>query len=178
MLRPATSEDLDAMLRWRNMDANREVSNHSHVITPDEHREWWERTAADPTRRTLVLEISERPCGVVSFFDLAPPDAPTEGAWGFYLDHDGLAENGMQLVAWNVVMKEAVAYAFDVLDLVELHAEVLEHNSAVRSMNRRFRFTEDAPFEREVDGRRVRVIPVRLRREDRRGADRRPKEEQ
>lgn len=178
MLRPATSEDLDSMLRWRNMDANREASNHSHVITPDEHREWWERTASDPSRQTLVLEISGRPCGVVSFFDLTPPDSPTEGAWGFYLDHEGLAGHGMQLVAWNVVMKEAVAHAFDVLGLDELHAEVLEHNTAVRSMNRRFRFVEGTPFEREVDGRRVRVIPVRLRRENRRGAARRPEEKQ
>lgn len=169
MLRPAHESDLPAMRAWRNQDANREVSNHRHVITEEEHRAWWERTVADPSRVTLILEIGGEACGVVSFFDLEPAEAPREGSWGFYLDHDRLAASGSQFLVWTTVMKDAIAYAFDELGLEALHAEVLEHNESVRALNRRYRFTEGTPEERQIDGRRLVAIPVTLLRENRRG---------
>ena len=49
-----------------------------------------------------------------------------------------------------------------------LNGEVLEGNDAVRTMNRRFRFAEGEPEQREVDGRTITVIPISLRRENRR----------
>ncbi len=64
-------------------------------------------------------------------------------------------------------MKEATAYAFDELGLDLLTGEVLEHNTVVRQMNRRFRFVEGEP-EPVADGREITVIPIRLRKEDRR----------
>ena len=45
---------------------------------------------------------------------------------------------------------------------------MLDGNDAVRTMNRRFRFTEGEPEEREADGRTITVYPISLRREDRR----------
>lgn len=168
MLRPATDDDLERMRAWRNQDANRAVSNHAHLISAEEHQAWWRSVSTDPGRRVLVLEIEDEPCGVVTFFGLAPIDAPEVGSWGFYLDHDRLAASGQQFSAWNIVMRAAVNYAFDELGLAELHAEVLEHNEAVRAMNRRFRFVEGEPEPRRIDGREVVVIPVSLRREDRR----------
>ena len=55
MLRPAEERDVEAMRSWRNQDANREVSIHSHVITPDEHAAWWQRAQRDPTKLVLVF---------------------------------------------------------------------------------------------------------------------------
>jgi len=158
------------MREWRNQSANREVSNQRHVISPEEHAAWWERTSKDSTREVLVLEIDGQPCGVVSFFDLELDGSPKTGGWGFYLDHDGLEQSGATLIAWNKVMKEAVDHAFDDLGLDVLTAEVLAHNEAVRVTNRRFRFVEGTPETKEVDGREITVIPISLRREDRRGA--------
>lgn len=170
MLRPARDSDVDVIREWRNQQANREVSNNQHVISSDEHRSWWERTSHDPTRRVLVLEIGDRPCGVVNFFDL---DAERRtGSWGFFLDHEGLSADDATFVAWNTAMKEAIDYAFDDLGLDVLEGEVLEENEAVRATNRRFRFTEGAPQPREADGRTSTVIPISLRREDRRRARR------
>jgi hypothetical protein len=100
----------------------------------------------------------------VSFFDLEQG----AGAWGFFLDADGLAETGETLPAWIEVMKEATGYAFDTLGLDELTGEVLEHNTVVRQMNRRFRFTEGEPELRYADGRELTVIPIKLSKADRR----------
>ena len=169
MLRPAGDADVDAMRAWRNQPANRAVSINNHEITPDEHRAWWERTQGDPTRRVLVFEHGDRALGVVNFFDLeTAADGTSRGAWGFFLDHDTVEAEGLSFLAWMQVMKDATSYAFDELGLDVLTGEVLAGNEAVRSMNRRFRFTEGEPEVREADGRTITVHPISLRREDRR----------
>lgn len=168
MLRPATDSDLDDMREWRNQAPNREVSIHRHEITADEHAAWWARTRGDRTRRVLVYDRGGVPSGVVNFFDLALDGEPRTGSWGFFLDAAGLDERRETLPAWLEVMREAVDYAFDELQLDRLDGEVLEHNTVVRQMNRRFRFAEGEPEQREIDGRRITVIPISLARADRR----------
>ncbi|TDW97934.1 GNAT family N-acetyltransferase [Kribbella sp. VKM Ac-2566] len=164
MLRAATEDDVDTIRRLRNQQANRDVSITSHEITADEHAAWWAKTSADPSRRVLIYERAGRLAGVVNFFDLEG----TSGAWGFFLDADGLAERGETLPAWIEIMREATAYAFDELGLELLTGEVLEHNTVVRQMNRRFRFTEGTPETRYAGGREITVIPISLRKQDRR----------
>lgn len=168
MLRPAEPDDLDAIRSWRNQQANREVSVNQHEITPDEHRQWWSRVSVDPTKRVLVFEVDGRPIGAVNFFDLDLDTSPATGAWGFFLDHDTLEQEGTAFTAWMKVMGEAVDYAFGELGLDELAGEVLPHNEAVRMMNRRFRFTEGPEETREGSDGPVTVLPITLRKVDRR----------
>jgi RimJ/RimL family protein N-acetyltransferase len=164
MLRTATEADVDIIRRLRNQQANRDVSITSHEISADEHAAWWAKTSVDPGRRVLIYERDGATAGVVNFFDLDG----SSGAWGFFLDADGLAERGETLPAWIEVMREATAYAFDELGLDVLTGEVLEHNAVVRQMNRRFRFVEGTPEVRYADGRELTVIPISLRKQDRR----------
>lgn len=164
MLREATDSDVDDIRRWRNQPPNRDVSITSHEITAAEHAAWWAKASADPTRRVLIYERGGVSSGVVNFFDLSEKT----GAWGFFLDAEGLAERGETLPAWIEVMKDATSFAFDELGLEELHGEVLEHNAVVRQMNRRFRFTEGEPETRTADGREITVYPIRLHKDDRR----------
>ncbi|MGW6196093.1 GNAT family N-acetyltransferase [Kribbella sp. NPDC055110] len=164
MLRSATEDDVGTIRRLRNQQANRDVSITSHEITADEHAAWWAKTSVDPSRRVLIYLRDGVTAGVVNFFDLE--DA--SGAWGFFLDADGLAERGETLPAWIEIMREATTYAFDELGLDVLTGEVLEHNTVVRQMNRRFRFAEGTPETRYADGREITVIPISLRKQDRR----------
>lgn len=168
MLRAAGPQDVEVMRLWRNQPANREVSNSQHVISPEEHQTWWSRTKDDPTRRVLVFAVDDRALGIVNFFDLDLESSPRTGSWGFFLDSETAAAEGTSMLLWTRVMSEALDYAFDELGLDVLNAEVLAHNEAVRMMNRRFRFAEGTAEEREVDGRTITVIPISLRREDRR----------
>ena len=168
MLRSATDGDVETIRLLRNQQPNRDVSLNSHEIEPDEHAAWWARTSADPTRRVLIYERAGVTAGVVNFFDLALDETPATGAWGFFLDADGLAERGETLPAWIEVMKEATNHAFDELGLDVLTGEVLAHNDVVRQMNRRFRFVEGEPETRVADGREVTVIPISLDRSNRR----------
>lgn len=168
MLRQATDDDVDTIRALRNQKANRDVSLTAHEISAAEHLAWWSKASVDPARRVLIYDRDGRTAGVVNFFDLELDATPRSGAWGFFLDADGLAERGETLPAWIEVMKEAVGYAFDTLGLDELTGEVLEHNTVVRQMNRRFRFTEGEPEYRYADGRDVVVLPITLTKDNRR----------
>lgn len=167
LLRKATDDDVDSMRAWRNQRPNREVSITSHEITEQEHAEWWARARVDSTRRVLIYERSGLPSGVVNFFDLSL-DEPRVGSWGFFLDAAGLEKRGETLPAWIEVMRQAVDYAFDELELTQLRGEVLENNTVVRQMNRRFRFVEGEPQRRTTEGREITVIPITLHKDNRR----------
>lgn len=170
MLRTVRVDEVDTIREWRNQSANREVSKHQHVITPEDHRAWWERD--DPGRRVLIFEEEGRARGVVTYSDLA--DSPRrKGSWGFFLDHETAVAEGTTMLLWVRVMADAVDYAFDELGLDVLEGEVLEHNEVVRTMNRRFRFAEGDPVAQNVDGRTISVIPISLERRDRRPRRRR-----
>lgn len=166
MLRDATDSDLADIRRWRNHEQVRSVSLTSHEISAEEHRAWWERAGSDPTRRVLVYEHAGVPSGVVNFFD--HDAAACTVAWGFFLDLDGLDDRGETLPAWLGIQRAALDYAFGELDVDVLTGEVLEENTVVRRMNRRFGFTEGDVEVRDVEGRTVRVHPLRLHRTDRR----------
>jgi RimJ/RimL family protein N-acetyltransferase len=168
VLRTATDGDVDIIRVLRNQEPNREVSINAHEISADEHAAWWAKASVDPTRRVLIYERDGRIAGVVNFFDLELDAEPRTGAWGFFLDADGLAERGETLPAWIEVMKDATGYAFDELGLDELHGEVLEHNAVVRQMNRRFRFVEGEPELRYAGGREITVFPISLHKDNRR----------
>lgn len=176
MLRPALETDLENLLAWRNQDANRQVSTQQAPITAEQHARWWHAVSTDPSRRVLVLEVDNSPCGVVTFFNLRSDHGRRRGAWGFHLDHDGLAERGATLVVWQRAMREALDHAFGELDLDVLEAEVLEDNEVVRRANRRLGFTE-GPVEDRPDPTTHavrRVVPVALNRENRRRSRREP----
>lgn len=147
MLRPATDEERDCVLCWRNHDEVRAVSLTQHVITADEHARWWERTMADDTRRILIYERGGIPTGVVTFWDLTPES----GWWGYYLDNAGVDERGVRFPAWISIQREAVRYARDELGLSELHGETLTSNASVREFNARQGFEEVETGVRESD---------------------------
>jgi RimJ/RimL family protein N-acetyltransferase len=166
VLREADEADVEAIRRWRNDERVRAVSLTAHEIGPDEHRRWWRRAGTDPARRVLVYERAGVPSGVVNFFDLDA--AARTVAWGFFLDLAGLDARGETLPAWLEIQQDALDHAFGVLGVDVLTGEVLEHNTVVRRMNRRFGFTEGEPSAHTVGDRVVRVYPIRLHRDDRR----------
>ncbi|SDL11221.1 GNAT family N-acetyltransferase [Tessaracoccus oleiagri] len=157
MLRPARDEDLDAMRAWRNHDEVRRVSLTQHVITPEEHVGWWERTKVDPTREVLIYERDGLPSGVVTFFDIEDGKA----WWGYYLDNAGLEERGAMFPAWISIQREAVKYARDVLGLTQLDGETLASNASAVDFNSRQGFVEVERYPREVGGATIEVIHSR-----------------
>lgn len=163
MLRRAGEDDLASMLNWRNHPDVRAASFTTHVITPAEHRAWWQRVSHDDARVVLIMERYDVPSGVVTFV-LEPGNS---AEWGYYLDNVGLDERGETLPAWLQIERESIAYAFDELGLDELHGEVIAENEAVIRLHRRHGFRETGRQMRDVDGRQVEVVSISMRRDDR-----------
>jgi UDP-4-amino-4,6-dideoxy-N-acetyl-beta-L-altrosamine N-acetyltransferase len=153
VLRPATDDDRDTALTWRNHPDVRRVSLTTHVITPEEHRGWWQRATTDPQRRVLIFEHAGTPAGVVMFS--VEDDAAT---WGFYLDIAGLTPSRALLPAWLRLEREAIDYAFDELKVASLGGETLASNTQVLALHRRFGFHETTRYQRPVDGTQQDVV--------------------
>ena len=161
MLRPAEDHDLDAMRAWRNHPEVRRVSLTQHEIAPDEHRQWWERVKADPTRLVLIYERGGVPSGVVAFFDW---DRQAGTAWwSYFLDNDGLEQRGEMFPAWISIQRDAVRYARTQLGLKELHAETLTTNQAAVDFNGRQGLHEVERYTQDVGGEQIEVIHSVLR---------------
>ncbi len=64
-LRPATREDAELLLGWRNDPRTREASHDTRVIPREEHLAWLSSVLADPDRQLFVAEEDGVPVGTV-----------------------------------------------------------------------------------------------------------------
>ncbi|TCK27384.1 bifunctional UDP-2,4-diacetamido-2,4,6-trideoxy-beta-L-altropyranose hydrolase/GNAT family N-acetyltransferase [Pseudonocardia endophytica] len=63
--RPATSDDAELLLAWRNDPETRRWSRTPSPVTAVEHRAWLERSLADGDRMLLVVSDADGPVGTV-----------------------------------------------------------------------------------------------------------------
>lgn len=126
--------DLPLVLSWRNAPQVRKFMFNSAKIEPAEHREWFNQTKDNPTRRLLIVEAVEVPLGFVQF-DSIEPGAVSH--WGFYASPD--AEKGVG----NIIGTTALDYAFAQLELHKVGGLVLEFNEASIRMHERLGFQRE-----------------------------------
>tara|TARA_R100000149_G_C5819200_1_gene99229 strand:- start:61 stop:528 length:468 start_codon:yes stop_codon:yes gene_type:complete len=65
ILRPATIEDADILLEWRNDPNTRKASHNTDEVQRDDHISWLSRTLGNPDRRLYVAEENGDPVGTV-----------------------------------------------------------------------------------------------------------------
>jgi RimJ/RimL family protein N-acetyltransferase len=64
-LRPASFDDADLLLAWRNDPLSRLASRNTALVKQDEHRAWLSRTLASADHRLMIAEEHGGPAGVV-----------------------------------------------------------------------------------------------------------------
>jgi RimJ/RimL family protein N-acetyltransferase len=80
-LRPLAEADLPLVRSWRNHPSVRQHMFSTHAIAEDEHRQWFARQQADPTRRLWLFLRGGQPMGFVHLSGVAPGGV---AEWGFY----------------------------------------------------------------------------------------------
>ncbi|MEJ2681392.1 MAG: GNAT family N-acetyltransferase [Gammaproteobacteria bacterium] len=65
ILRPATTEDADILLEWRNDPETRKASHNTAEVQRNDHVSWLSRTLGNPERRLCVAEEDGDPVGTV-----------------------------------------------------------------------------------------------------------------
>lgn len=125
------SDDLANVLSWRNHQDVRRYMYTSREITTAEHAAWFESARYDATRQLLIFEINRQPSGFVNFKHL--PEAAS-AIWGFYL------APGVPKGTGKILGQVAMNYAFDVLILKNVYAEVLGFNERSIKFHHRLGF--------------------------------------
>ncbi len=141
MLREITTQDLDKILCWRNSPGVRQNMFTDHLITADEHLNWWHKSSNDSSRKNMMFVRNGIDEGVVNFFDINNKKKTCH--WGFYLSSE-LKDIQSKIQTWQLLEKEVIDYAFSELHCQQLFCETFRFNKPVLDMHKRFGFVEVA----------------------------------
>ena len=149
-LRTLLPEDLETVLAWRNHPSVRRFMFDAAMITPEQHRAWFNRVSADADRELLLY--SEH--GVsMGFMQFAREMGHQRVEWGFYTAPESLRGTGSRMC------RHALARLFAVPDVHKLTGRVLDFNQASRHLHQRLGFTEEACLrEHHFDGSQWRSV--------------------
>jgi len=110
-------------------------------VSAEQQQSWFSHLQGDPTRRYFVFLQDGRPIGTLYFTQITPHSCE----WGCYIgEEDVWPGSGLLLEL------AALDYAFDVLSVDQLNADVLAFNTAPQKIH--------ALFEYEMVGRRHNIV--------------------
>ena len=135
-----TDEQIKSVLDIRNQPSIRQSMYTEHEISLDEHLAWLKKSIRDKRQIIFVVFVSNLVSGVVSVNEIDRLHLKSD--WAFYLDENVRGGLGATL-EFNLIN-----FVFDDLGLEKLNCEVLETNSAVVKLHKKFSFTEEG-FRRE-----------------------------
>ena len=135
VLREISDDELELMLAWRNAPTVRNNMYTRQVIRLEDHLKWWAGIKKRPDQKYFMYEFKGVPTGIVAFNDL---DAGNENsAWAFYASPDAPKGTGSRMEFL------ALEHAFDCLNLSRLYCEVLDFNTSVVALHKKFGFVEE-----------------------------------
>lgn len=133
-LRPMTEADLKQVLRWRNHGDIRRYMYTTHEISLEEHRNWYTNVSKNPAVHLLIYEHLGQACG---FVNITRGRCIQIADWGFYLASGAPKGVGRSLG------KQALAYAFEELDLHKVCGQALGFNERSIAFHKALGFTEE-----------------------------------
>ena len=157
-LRRATPSDVWTIRDWRNQPHVRANMYSDQEIGRDEHQAWYEKALTDPGRQIWIIVSEGSDVGVVILSDINTETRCC--TWAFYIGESGLTGRGLG----SAVERLVLAHVFDTLDLETLHCEVLEFNTPVIGLHRKFGFEPTGRIQNRVerDGEPVDAICLEL----------------
>lgn len=138
VMRPMAEPDLDQVLAWRNLKQVRENMYTHHVISPQEHRAWWERSRNDSSTRLFMFEMDGVAAGVITFSRYSGPDGVA--TWAFYSGDTSRRGIG------SAMELAALRHAFGELRVRKLECEVLDFNDKVTTFHLKHGFRVEGIF--------------------------------
>lgn len=142
-LRPIEERDLDMVLSWRNSERVRSFMYTDHIITPEEHRAWFERTRTAEFPATLIFEFRGTPTGLKSFSQIDRHN--NRCYWGFYLGEAELPRG-----CGTVMGFLALEYIFEQHGFRKVCAEAFSFNEGSIKYHKRLGFSEEGRFAKHV----------------------------
>lgn len=120
-LRKIEETDLLMILEWRNKKRIRDNMFTDHIISLEEHRQWFNGLNNDNSNAYLLFEYKKIPQGVTYFNNIS--SANRTCTWGFYLGNDNAPKG-----CGSTMAKAGLIYAFNHLKLRKIYGKVFAFN--------------------------------------------------
>jgi len=141
---PIREEHLEQLLEWRNSETIRSKMITDHLITMEEHRNWFKQKEKQATPLHFVFEYKGKPVGYIGYTDRDPASGICSS--GLYIgDHEGLPPTSGFAIEF--LMLE---YAFERLDVRKLWAGVFSFNRKVIQLHELFGFQHEGLLKAHV----------------------------
>jgi UDP-4-amino-4,6-dideoxy-N-acetyl-beta-L-altrosamine N-acetyltransferase len=134
-VRLITEDDLPMVLAWRNSERIRNSSFGDHIISMQEHRNWF-KSLDNHKKVGLIFELYGKPAGAVNFSGIDRHD--NKCSWGFYLGEPGLPKGSGLLMGYH-----ALDYLFNELKIRKLNSQVLAYNEGSIKYHKKLGFVEE-----------------------------------
>jgi UDP-4-amino-4,6-dideoxy-N-acetyl-beta-L-altrosamine N-acetyltransferase len=115
----------------------------SHLISPAEHRSWFERLGREQNDFAFLFEVENRPLGVVNLNHLDWRNR--RGHWGFYLGETDAPPGSGTRMAYL-----ALLHLFEELKFHKVIGEVFSFNSASIAYHLKLGFSQEGHFVEHV----------------------------
>ena len=118
---------LEQVLEWRTQEDVTQFMNTDIEKDMDKQREWFRRVSNSETDAYWIIEIKEKPVGVISLNNIDHVNKRT--SWGFYIGEEKYRLYG------GIIPPYFYNYIFSTYDFHKITAEVMEGNSNVLKLN-------------------------------------------
>lgn len=135
-LREIRETDLDTILKWRNAKRVRENMFNDHLITMDEHKNWFKKIQFNSDYVYRIFEYEDNPAGLISFSNIDTKDKRC--SWGFYLG-DLVVPPGSGTVMGFLGLE----LAFESYDIRKVCSEVFNFNNRSISYHLKLGFVQE-----------------------------------
>lgn len=134
-LRLVGQQDLPTIREWRNHPRINQYMFCQHLITEEEHRNWFDSSMNNALRKLFIYEAGDSKLGFVQFQQRAAGSSVLE--WGFYISPDAEKGTGSRMASI------ALAQAFNDLDATKVYGEVLSFNMPSIKLHERLGFRRE-----------------------------------
>lgn len=134
-LRLVDERDLPTIMEWRNHPKINQYMFSQHLITEEEHRNWFDSSLNNALRKLFIYQAGDAKLGFVQFQQRAAGSGVLE--WGFYISPDAEKGTGSRMASL------ALAQAFNDLDAMKVYGEVLSFNMSSIKLHERLGFKRE-----------------------------------
>lgn len=161
VLRPMSFKDMELVLAWRNKQHIRYNMYTDHLISPDEHKKWFQSIFTRSDVEYHIFEYQKKPLGVANVTEIDHRNSKCY--WGFYLgENDGPKGVGAVMELFTLT------YIFEEIGIRKICCEVFSFNMATIKLHKKFGFHEEGCLHKHIlkNGKYEDVVILALFKED------------
>lgn len=154
-------DDLELLLKWRNSERIHKVMLTDHIITMEEHKNWFENISKYNPLRNFIFTYKNRPIGYFGYTQY--DDKKLTCSPGSYI---GEISKSIPADAGLILAYYIHQYGFATLKMKILVSDVLENNKRVLHLNKLLGYEIIDEYYITKNGKKVKSYKISISKED------------